>query len=71
MAKNCDAPINTVKGANAARWQNGKPMRVVREIVIVVMVTHESLWYRYETTREEKHQTIVHKRETDMMDCIR
>ena len=69
---NCDAPINTVKGANAAmqmaeRQTNESGERDRDCCHGNTRVTR----YRYETTREERHQIIVHRRETDTMDCIR
>lgn len=30
LAKNCAAPIDAKKGAQASNWQAGKPVRVVR-----------------------------------------
>ena len=30
LAKNCDAPIDNKKGAEAKDWRKGKPVRVVR-----------------------------------------
>lgn len=31
LAKNCDAPVDCKKGAEANNWQNGKPVRVVSQ----------------------------------------
>lgn len=30
MARNCNAPLDSVKGAEGKDWQGGKPVRVVR-----------------------------------------
>ena len=45
LARNCDAPIDDKKGANARSWTNGKPVRVVRVCLDLINVCMCNIYY--------------------------